>query len=70
LENLTSADEVLSYPDRTGGRIDYVLVWGIKDNQIQNDNLARPFFKTLNTAYSRIFVSSENGLMHLYRRKF
>ncbi|HEV8722658.1 MAG TPA: hypothetical protein VGW77_18725 [Candidatus Binatia bacterium] len=69
LENLTSADEVLSYADRTGGRIDYVLVWGIKDNQIQNDDLARPFFKRLNTAYSRIFVSSENGLMHLYRRK-
>jgi hypothetical protein len=60
--------DLLSYPQRTGGRIDYVLVWGLR---AQDRSLAIPrrILGQLEESYTLIYSSPQRGLMQLYRRK-
>ncbi len=60
--------EILSYPQRTGGRIDYVLVWGVRDRD-RNKEIPKFIFKQLQEGYDLIYTSPQRGLEQLYRRK-
>jgi len=53
--------EILSYPQRTGGRIDYVLVWGIRDRD-RNKEIPKFIFKQLQEGYDLIYTSPQRGL--------
>jgi hypothetical protein len=59
---------ILSYPQRTGGRTDYVLVWGVRDRD-RNKEIPRSIFKQLQEGYDLIYTSPQRGLTQLYRRK-
>ena len=57
-----------TYHRRTGGRVDYVLVWG--NGKSRNDGAKlRMVFDQLETGYELIYTSPKRGLMHLYRVK-
>ena len=60
--------DFLTYPYRTGGRVDYVLVWGLLDEQRQHE-LTQFLFYQLEQGYELIYTSPQRGLMQLYRRK-
>lgn len=71
LENLeyqSSRVDFLTYPHRTGGRVDYVLVWGLRKKQIDHDHI-KSIFRQLQLGYYLIYTSPQRGLMQLYRRK-
>lgn len=59
---------LLCYPRRTGGRIDYVLIWGVRGQDRERD-VPRLIFSQLKEGYDLIYVSPQRGLMQLYRRK-
>ena len=60
--------DFLTYPQRTGGRVDYVLVWGIRE--IQHDHpYTQSIFRHLEKGYHLIYTSPQRGFMQLYRRK-
>ena len=60
--------DFLTYPARTGGRVDYVLVWGIQERQ-QNHEATKSIRQQLDKGYDLIFTSPKKGLMQLYKRK-
>jgi hypothetical protein len=60
--------DFLTYPQRTGGQVDYVLVWGLLDEQ-RPHKLTRCFFRQLEQGYELLYTSPQRGLMQLYRRK-
>jgi hypothetical protein len=60
--------EFLTYPARTGGRVDYVLVWRVRDDQREHEH-TKSIFRQLDEGYDRIFTSPQRGFMKLYRRK-
>ncbi|UKN01059.1 hypothetical protein K6119_15115 [Paracrocinitomix mangrovi] len=51
--------DLLEYPERTGGTIDYVLLFCYQDNMADIDDVARTF-NVLNTHYEKIFTSSND----------
>ena len=60
--------DFLTYPQRTGGRVDYVLLWDVRDEQ--RDNVyTKSIFRQLQEGYELIYTSPQRGFMHLYRRK-
>jgi hypothetical protein len=67
--------DFLSYPQRTGGRVDYVLVWHTDkdpgDNPMTNfyRQLERSIYRQLAEGYELIYISPQRGFMQLYRRK-
>lgn len=60
--------DFLSYPQRTGGSVDYVLVWGLIEEQ-RNSVSAKSISRQLAEGYELIYTSPKWGLMQLYRRK-
>jgi hypothetical protein len=60
--------DFLTYPRRTGGQVDYVLVWGVQERQ-QNHEAMKSIRQQLNKGYNLIFTSPKTGLMQLYQRK-
>lgn len=58
----------LTYPQRTGGSVDYVLVWGLIEEE-RNDVSAKSISRQLAEGYELIYTSPKWGLMQLYRRK-
>lgn len=60
--------EILGYPRQTGGRIDYVLVWGARDRYREKET-PKTILRQLHAGYDLIYTSSQRGLMQLYRRK-
>jgi hypothetical protein len=59
--------EFLTYNQRTGGNVDYVLVWGLfKEHMKSGAN--KFFFKQLADGYSLVYTSPKRELMRLYRR--
>jgi hypothetical protein len=60
--------EFLTYAQRTGGHVDYVLLWGVRPEQ-QDDADAQSVFRQLQQGYELIKASSQPGLLQLYRRK-
>ncbi len=60
--------DFLTYGKRTGGRVDYVLVWGIQDRQ-RNHEATRSIDRQLKEGYDLTYTSPRTGLMQLYKRK-
>jgi len=60
--------EILGYPRRTGGSIDYVLVWGVRSAH-HHRPIPRLIFSQLNQGYDLVYTSAPRGLARLYRRK-
>lgn len=60
--------DFLNYPERTGGRVDYVLLWGL-DRSMPTNGRVEEILKQLRKGYDLIYVSPSRGLMELYRLK-
>ncbi len=67
--------DFLSYPQRTGGRVDYVLVWRTSGDS-QDDPVAKFYRQVepsisqqLEEGYELIYTSPQRGFLQLYRRK-
>ena len=60
--------EFLTYPERTGGQVDYVLVWAVKEHQL-NLEAARSIFRQIEEGFRLIYTSPRYGMMKLYQRK-
>jgi len=60
--------DFLNYPERTGGRVDYVLLWGL-DSPTRRNARVQDILEQLGKGYDLIFVSLSRGLMELYRIK-
>jgi hypothetical protein len=60
--------DFLTYAGRTGGQVDYVLVWGIQERQ-RNHEATKSIYQQLKKGYDLIYTSPKTGLMQLYRRK-
>ncbi|MBM4036934.1 MAG: hypothetical protein FJ290_00340 [Planctomycetes bacterium] len=60
--------DFLTYPERMGGRVDYVLVWGAPRGE-HDAAAAASVRRQLDAAYDLVFTSRPRGLMRLYRRK-
>ncbi len=57
--------DLLGYPKRTGGRIDYVLLWGLRDEQ-RSDPAVRETLRQLAAAYEMV-EASPGGEVRLFR---
>ena len=60
--------DFVSYHERTGGSVDYVLVWDVQRKQ-QDLEATRSIFRQLRAQYELIYTSPQRGLMQLYRWK-
>jgi hypothetical protein len=60
--------DFLTYAGRTGGRVDYVLLWGIQERQ-RNHEATKSIYQQINKGYDLIYTSPKTGLMQLYKRK-
>jgi len=58
--------EFLTYPRRTGGRVDYVLTWQIPTDR--QHRAVRSVWRQLRTGYERVWVSPR-GFAEVYRDK-
>jgi hypothetical protein len=67
VETIDKQIDFLSYPSRTGGRVDYVLVWG-KNRGDFPPEVVESIAEQIREGYELIFTS-ERGSMMLYRRK-
>jgi len=67
-DSRASAANLYGYPPDSGGRIDYVLLWGLDENR-QRVNPPSPLRDQLRDAYDLIYVSPDRHLVQLYRRK-
>ena len=61
--------DVLTYEKRTGGKIDYVLVWAGGKNLARSDPKVGAIYRQLKVGYDLIFESPGRGLMQLYKSK-
>jgi hypothetical protein len=57
--------DLLGYPGRTGGKIDYVLLWGLRDGQ-RSDLAMRETLRQIAAAYEPVEVSPD-GSVRLFR---
>lgn len=62
--------DFITYQKRTGGRVDYVLIWGIIPKGLGSYEAAESIFMQLEKQYTLIYTSPERGLMRLYRRNY
>lgn len=60
--------DFLTYERRTGGQVDYVMVWGIQERQ-RNREATQSICQQLRKGYDLIYTSPRTGLMQLYKRK-
>ena len=60
--------DFLTYAERTGGQVDYVLVWGIQE-RLRNHEATKSIDQQLKKGYQLIYTSPRTGLMQLYKRK-
>jgi len=58
----------ITYHERTGGRVDYVLLWGDPGPSSEVE-ATRSIFRQLEEGYDLVFISPRTGLMQLFRRK-
>jgi hypothetical protein len=58
--------DFLTYPQRTGGRVDYVLIWQVPTDR--RHPAVRSLWQQLRTGYERVYVSPR-GFAQLYRDK-
>jgi hypothetical protein len=62
------AVDFLSYAQRTGGRVDYVLVWHVRRDLREHPDTQAIFYQ-LEQQYVLLYTSPQRGFMRLYRRK-
>ena len=60
--------DFLTYAERTGGQVDYVLVWGAQEHQ-RNHEPGKSTYQQIKKGYDLIYTSPRTGLMQLYKRK-
>jgi hypothetical protein len=60
--------DFLSYAQRTGGRVDYVLVWHVRSGLREHPD-THAIFHQPEQHYVLLYTSPQRGLMRLYRRK-
>jgi len=60
--------DFLTYTRRTGGEVDYVLVWGIQKRQ-RDLEAAKSIDEQIKKGYKLIYTSPRTELMQLYERK-
>ncbi len=60
--------DFLTYAGRTGGQVDYVLVWGVQERQ-RNHEATKSINQQIKKGYDLIYTSPRTGLMQLYRQK-
>jgi hypothetical protein len=60
--------DFLTYAERTGGKVDYVLVWDVQERQ-RNHEATKSIDQQLKKGYELIYTSPRTGLMQLYKRK-
>jgi hypothetical protein len=60
--------DFLGYSERTSGQVDYVLIWGFKEQQSNLEN-TKSIFRQLYDGYQLIYSSPKRGMMKLYRKK-
>ncbi len=68
LERQPPAVNFLDYGERTGGSVDYVLLWRIRDRQRYLEPTLE-ILHQLDQGYELIHTSPQRGYMQLYRRK-
>jgi len=61
--------DILTYGKRTGGQIDYVLVWSGGKNLARSDPKVASIYQQLRIGYDLIYESPGRGLMQLYKIK-
>ncbi|MEA2604329.1 MAG: hypothetical protein QOF89_5321 [Acidobacteriota bacterium] len=59
--------EILAYPQRTGGRVDYVLIWGLRPDR-QGEPGVRKVLDQLAEGYEVVWKGAD-GRVELYRTK-
>jgi len=62
------AIDFVNYAQRTGGRVDYVLVWHVRSELREHPN-THAIFHQLEQQYVLLYTSPQRGFMRLYRRK-
>ncbi|MFB3893756.1 MAG: hypothetical protein ACE15C_17215 [Phycisphaerae bacterium] len=60
--------DILGYKKRTGGEVDYVLLWGLETAEKDNPAV-RAVLDQLREGYEMVYKSSPHGLAQLYQRK-
>ena len=63
-----SQADLSGFPPESGGRVDYVLIWGLEANAWRSPPFDR-LHQQLHEAYDLIYVSPNRHLVQLYRRK-
>jgi len=59
--------DLLGYPQRTGARIDYVLLWGLQPKRCQ-EPLVRETLREIDMEYALVYASG-NGTVRLFRHR-
>lgn len=67
IEEVPPRADILGYPRRTGGRVDYVLLWGLRDER-RSDPGVRAVLDQLAAGYSLV-ARSPSGRVLLYRAR-
>ena len=67
LECIPPSVDFMHYAEKTGGRVDYVLVWNVQDTDLQGP-YAQSIFEQLEEGYTLIFISAPRGMLQLYQR--
>ena len=67
IEGLPPTVDFLTYPERTGGRVDYVLLWGLSERW-RGHPAVGSVVAQLQAGYEPVFTS-ERGLVRLFRRQ-
>lgn len=60
--------DFLSYKQRTGVDVDYVLLWGEKNPEADASPDVQSVLRQLHAGYEQVYVSPQRGLVRLYRR--
>lgn len=60
--------DFLTYPQRTLGKVDYVLLWQLRKKYLNHEN-TQSILRQLEEGYKLIYTSPQRGFMQLYRRK-
>jgi hypothetical protein len=69
--NVPPECDLLSYPRKTPGQVDYVLLWGrsVAREKVLSSSSVRSILSQLDTGYRMIYASAPRGLMEVYERR-
>jgi hypothetical protein len=69
--NVPPECDLLAYPRKTPGQVDYVLLWGrsVARETVLSSSSVRSILSQLDTGYRMIYASVPRGLMEVYERR-